>query len=113
MLSGCSKPTVNLPNGYALHQQEGAMIYLIDKQGKRVIDKPVTQFFVCGEHMYGWIDKGENGFFYLNTRTGESDEYKRWADLDAKTDKLQLPRLTMKDSLTYLDVISGYKNQTW
>jgi len=115
LLVGCSKRDVILPNNYRLAEGSHQKTYLLSPVGNRVIEYPISEFTVSHEHVYGWVHDGggTNGFFYLNTLTCTFQTFEYWNQLDKVTDDMNLPRLTMKDSFSFLDIVTGYKQPTW
>jgi hypothetical protein len=112
-MQACTKPEVILPNNYRLAPEGSKVALLQNPIGKPLLADLVSEFQVSGPHVYGWIDRQGGGFFYLNTQTGEFRVLEKWDDLDQITDRLGIPRLTMKDSFSFMDLIDGYKKKTW
>ncbi len=108
ILISCGRKSVNLPNGYSLNDH--GKILLQDPKGFQIIKDQISQFMVSGPHVYGWVDNKRDEFFALDTKSGKFSLFPRWEDLESHTDKLSVPRLSMKDSYTYWDIRSGSKN---
>ena len=121
-----------LPNNYMLVEQEQAKAlfysitsrkfpvselrtFLYNPAGKKVIKSPISEFAVSQEYVYGWVhdSQGETALFYLDTRTGAFRTFESERELQAITDALKLPPLNMKNSFTFLDIATGYKQPTW
>lgn len=130
LLAGCSRREVLLPNNYVLAEKDQGKAFLhnffgknypaselrtflYSPDGKNITQSPISQFTVYNEHVYGWVHGGGDRFFYLNTLTGYFNMFEHVSQLEEMTDGLNLPRLTMKDSFTYLDIATGYKKPTW
>lgn len=115
ILAACSKPAVVLPNGYRIAEKSHNLTFLLNPEGEKIIDFPINEFAVSGQHIYGWVNDGggKNGFFCLDTTTGQFQTFEHWKQLDKVTDRLGLPRLTMNNSFSYLDIATGYKQAGW
>lgn len=109
----CSRKAVELPNGYSLSPVAGKIAYLKDRDGAIVLKSQVTQFCVKANCIYGWQDNNEESFFYVNTLKNELKVFGNWRSLDNYLISQGLPKLEMKDSYTYWDVLNGNKKKTW
>ena len=106
-LVSCSRNSIELPNGYTLH--DNGKIILKDSQGAALASDEISQFMVSGPHVYGWINNQSEEFFALNTTSRKFEVFPTWDALNRHTDKQSLPRLNMKTSYTYWDIRSGHK----
>ena len=113
VILGCGplRGSVALPNGYSLEMKEKRQPFLIDPSGNRIL--PASQFMVSRNCVYGWIDKKDNMFFFLNSETGEIHKDLSWEALDEITQKHDAKKFSMNESLTFWDLLSGAKKPTW
>ena len=113
LISGCGpiRGTVALPNGYSLQMTEKRQPFLVDSSGNHIL--PASQFMVSGIYVYGWIDKKDNVFFFLNSQTGEIYKDLSWEALDKMTQTHGARKFSMNESLTFWDLASGAKKPTW
>jgi hypothetical protein len=113
LISGCGplRGSVALPNGYSLKMTEKRQPFLIDPSGNPIL--PASQFMVSGSYVYGWIDKKDNMFFFLNSETGEIHKDLSWEALDVITKKQNARKFAMNESITFWDLVSGAKKPTW
>ncbi len=112
LILGCGplRGHVSLPNGYAFEVKK-RQPFLTDPAGKNIL--PASQFMVSGSYVYGWIDKQDKVFFFLNTETGKITKNLSWHDLDHMTQEHNVRKFRMKDSITFWDVVSGTKRPNW
>lgn len=113
LISGCGpiRGSIPLPNGYSLEMTEKRQPFLIDPSGNHIL--PASQFMVSGNNVYGWIDKKDNLFFFLNSETGEIHKDLSWEALDQITQTQNARKFSMNESFTYWDLASGAKKPTW
>ncbi len=108
ILISCGGKSVDLPNGYSLNDH--GKILLQDPKGSQLIKDQISQFMVSGPHVYGWVDNKRGEYFALDTKSGRFSLFPTWKELEIHTDKMSVPRLSMKDSYTYWDIRSGSKH---
>jgi len=109
----CREKPVDFPHGFQLRRDAGGSTYLNKSTGFKLIPDPVSQFCFREHCLYGWIDNKEESFFFLDTDTGKLTLFANWDKIDAFLIKRGFPRLSMKDSFTYLDIKTGYKKKPW
>jgi len=112
-LSSCGEKHAKLPNGYVLAPRDGNSV-LLDENGRDILNgKKTSQFCVFDGCIYGWIDDNDDKFYFLNTVTHQLKFFDNWKDLDIFLERSGRPRLTMKESFTYLDIVENKKRITW
>jgi hypothetical protein len=112
---------VPLPNGYSLSEYFSRRSYLYDNHGALLLGShPVTQFCINGSYAYGWIDEKDQtnrakqpSFFAVNTSTADLKTFPSESGLDTYLKEQGIPPLSMRDSLTFWDIKTGYKQKTW
>ena len=109
----CSKNGVGLPNGYILAPVDGKIAYLKNPAGVVILKNQVTQFCVSSNCVYGWQDNEEESFFYIDTLKNDLKVFDNWNSLDSFLISQGLPKLEMKNSYTYWDILNGSKKRTW
>ena len=107
--AGCgARSTVALANGYRLEQAGGGDVRLVAPNGKKLSDRPISQFCTSGALFYGWID-GSEAYFLLDTQSGVFQEFASVGDLNHVLARSGAPRLNMKESYTFWDIQTGRK----
>lgn len=111
--SSCGRKDISLPNKYNLSINSNEKAFIIDSSNSQVFDDPVAGFVVNSECIYGWLDNPAENLFFLDMKSTTKAVFNTPSELDHYLNKRNLPKLTMKDSLTFLDIATGHKKKSW
>lgn len=82
---------VALPNGYQIIRDKNSEPMIIKKGGRKIIPGPVERYAVIRDVVVGVVGSRDNGYFVLNTRTGELGKDLSEADYTERLKALNIP----------------------
>ena len=110
---GCGGRAAKLPNGYQLVPRDDGYVLISDDGIDVLKGSKTSDFCVADGVIYGWIDDLNDDFYAVNTITHHLDLFDSWKELDVFLERSSLPKLTIKESFNYYDVIQKKKKLTW
>jgi hypothetical protein len=112
-LISCGKRRISISNGYNLIENSSEKIFLQNSSNENIFNFPVSGFVVNTKCIYGWLDSADENLFFVDTVNHKKIVFGTWNELDAHLVGIGLPKLTMKESYTFLDITTGHKKKTW
>lgn len=92
---GCSKPPINLPNGYNVkedHNGSRPNRSIIANHSGSIVLKDISDFVVSDFYVYGAVSVGANNdYFILNTKTNKIDYPLTYAEYSKTLKMIGLP----------------------